>query len=75
MGETLCIDPCLPEELPALRLVILYRGRRVGLDLTRERARISLDGESPATLGVVVQGTRHELAAGDTEIRLNQGQS
>ena len=74
MGETLSLDPCLPEELPALRLAILYRGRRVGLDLTRERVRISLDGDATA-LEVVVQGTRHELAAGDTEIRLNQGQS
>jgi alpha,alpha-trehalase len=75
MGETLSLDPCLPEELPALRLAILYRGRRVGLDLTRERARISLDRDSTGRLVVAVQGTRHELAAGDTEIRLNQGRS
>ncbi len=70
MGETLTLDPCLPEELPGLRLAILYRGRRVALDLTRERAGISLDGESAAPLDVVVQGTRHTLSAGDTEIRL-----
>ena len=75
MGDTLCIDPCLPEELPELRLSILYRGRRVGMDLTRERARISLDGDAAADLEVAVQGTRHELAAGDTEIRLNQRRS
>ena len=70
LGETLCIDPCLPEELPTLRLAIIYRGRRVGLDLTHERARISLDEESTTPLEVVVRGTRHELPTGDSEIRL-----
>ena len=71
MGETLCIDPCLPEELPALRVAIVYRGRRVALDLTRERVRISLDGEAEGSLEVTVQGTKHVLSAGDSEIRLN----
>ncbi len=70
MGETLCIDPCLPEELPALRLAIVYRGRRVELDLTHERARITLDEESTTPLEVLVRGTRHELPAGHSEIRL-----
>ena len=70
MGETLCIDPCLPEELPALRLAIFYRGRRVELDLTHERARITLDEESTTPLEVLVRGTRHELPAGHSEIRL-----
>jgi len=72
LGETLSLDPCLPEELPALRLAILYRGRRVGLDLTRERVRISLDADSMADLEVAVQGAKHELAAGDTEIPLSR---
>ena len=72
MGETLSLDPCLPEELPGLRLAILYRGRRVGLDLTHERARISLEGGTEALLEVSVQGTTHALPAGDTEIRLNR---
>ena len=75
LGETLSLDPCLPEELPSLRLPILYRGRRVELDLTRERVRICLDGDATAHLVVVVQGTLHELAAGDTEIPLNQRRS
>ena len=71
MGETLSLDPCLPDELPGLRLAILYRGRRVGLDLTHERVRVSLDGDSADTLDVVVQGTAHTLRAGDIEIRLD----
>ena len=71
MGETLSLDPCLPDELPGLRLAILYRGRRVGLDLTHERVRVSLDGDSAETLDVVVQGTAHTLRAGETEIRLD----
>jgi len=70
MGETLCIDPCLPEELPALRLAIIYQGRRVELDLTHERARITLDEESTTPLEVLVRGTRHELPTGHSEIRL-----
>lgn len=70
MGETLCIDPCLPEELPALRLAIVYQGRRVELDLTHERARITLDEESTTPLEVLVRGTRHELPTGHSEIRL-----
>ena len=70
MGETLCIDPCMPEELPALRLAIVYQGRRVELDLTHERARITLDEESTTPLEVLVRGTRHELPAGHSEIRL-----
>ena len=63
-GETLSLDPSLPEELPALRLAMVYRGRRVALDLTRERVRISLDGEAEAPLEVVVQGTKHVLLRG-----------
>jgi alpha,alpha-trehalase len=70
-GETLSLDPSLPEELPALRLAMVYRGRRVALDLTRERVRISLDGEAEAPLEVVVQGTKHVLLPGDAEIALN----
>ncbi len=70
LGETLSLDPCLPEELPALRLAIVYRGRRVALDLTRERVRISLDGESETPLEVMVQGIKHTLLKGDKEIRL-----
>ncbi len=70
LGETLSLDPCLPEELPALRLAIVYRGRRVALDLTRERVRISLDGESETPLEVMVQGIKHTLLKGDSEIRL-----
>ena len=70
LGETLSLDPCLPEELPALRLAIVYRGRRVALDLTRERVRISLDGESETPLDVMVQGIKHTLLKGDSEIRL-----
>ena len=69
-GETLSLDPSLPEELPGLRLAIVYRGRRVGLDLTHERARITLDGESTVPLEVLVRGTRHSLGAGDTEFPL-----
>ena len=70
MGETLTLDPCLPEELPGLRATILYRGRRVALDVTRERVRISLDGDAEAPLEMVVQGTKHTLPAGDSRIRL-----
>ena len=70
LGETLCIDPCLPEELPALRLAIVYQGRRVELDLTHERARITLDEESATPLEVLVRGTRHQLPPGQSEIRL-----
>jgi len=70
LGETLSLDPCLPEEIPALRLAILYRGRRVALDLTRERVRILLDGDSTADLEVVVRGAKHSLRGGDTEIPL-----
>ena len=71
MGETLCLDPCLPEELPELRLAILYQGRRVGLDLTHERVRISLQEDCPAPLDVFIQGARHSLGAGESEIPLS----
>ena len=67
MGETLSLDPCLPEELPGLRLGFQYRGRRLALDLTRARARLSLDDESEAPLDVVVQGVRRTLRAGGAE--------
>ena len=69
-GETLSLDPSLPEELPALRLAMVYRGRRVALDLTRESVGISLGGESAVPLDVVVQGIKHTLLAGDSQIRL-----
>ena len=70
MGDTLTLDPCLPEELPGLRLPIVYRGRRMALDLTHESVGISLDGESAVPLDVVVQGIKHTLLAGDSQIRL-----
>lgn len=66
MGETLSLDPCLPHELPGLRLGFQYRGRRLALDLTRARVRISLDEESGAPLDVVVQGVRRTLRPGVT---------
>ena len=66
MGETLSLDPCLPDELPGLRLGFQYRGRRLALDLTRARVRISLDEESGAPLDVVVQGVRRTLRPGVT---------
>ena len=66
MGETLSLDPCLPDELPGLRLGFQYRGRRLALDLTRARVRISLDEESGAPLDVVVRGVRRTLRPGVT---------
>lgn len=72
MGETLSLDPCLPEELPGLRLGFLYRGRRLALDLTRARARVSLDDESEAPLDVVVRGVRRTLHAGSAEFPLGK---
>ena len=72
MGETLSLDPCLPEELPGLRLGFQYKGRRLALDLTRARARISLDEESGAPLDVVVRGVRHTLSAGSAEFPLGK---
>ena len=72
MGETLSLDPCLPDELPGLRLGFLYRGRRLALDLTRARARISLDEESGAPLDVVVRGVRRTLHAGSAEFPLGK---
>lgn len=72
MGETLSLDPCLPEELPGLRLGFQYRGRRLALDLTRTRARVSLDDESGAPLDVVVRGVRHTLSAGSAEFPLGK---
>lgn len=67
MGETLSLDPCLPDELPGLRLGFQYRGRRLALDLTRARVRISLDEESGAPLDVVVRGVRRTLRPGSAE--------
>lgn len=72
MGETLSLDPCLPDELPGLRLGFLYRGRRLALDLTRARVRISLDDESEAPLDVMVQGVRRTLHAGSAEFPLGK---
>lgn len=72
MGETLSLDPCLPEELPGLRLGFQYRGRRLALDLTRARARLSLDDESEAPLDVLVQGVRRTLRAGGAEFPLDR---
>ena len=66
MGETLSLDPCMPDELPGLRLGFQYRGRRLALDLTRDRVRISLDEESGAPLDVVVRGVRRTLRPGVT---------
>jgi alpha,alpha-trehalase len=39
-GDVLWLDPALPEELPALRFLIHYRGHRVDIDITRSRLRV-----------------------------------
>ncbi len=72
MGETLSLDPCLPDELPHLRLTMVFRGRRLKLDLTHERVRIARERDSEADLEVVVQGAPHKLPAGETEVRLDR---
>ncbi len=39
-GDVLWLDPALPEELPALRFLIHYRGHRVDIDIDRDRLQV-----------------------------------
>jgi trehalose/maltose hydrolase-like predicted phosphorylase len=41
-GDVLWLDPALPNELPALRFLIHYRGHRVDIDITRRRLRVGV---------------------------------
>jgi trehalose/maltose hydrolase-like predicted phosphorylase len=41
-GDVLWLDPALPEELPALRFLIHYRGHRVDIDITRHRLQVGV---------------------------------
>lgn len=60
------LSPDMPLRLRRLRLRLEHRGRRLDIELTHERLRVSVDDAGPGAVCVVVQGRGHELAPGAT---------
>ena len=58
-GETLEVDPRLPDAWPALELRVRFRGRRVRVRLERDAVEVEADGPVAATVG----GARPPAAA------------
>ena len=63
--DALCLDPQLPTDVRALRLVLRYRGRTVALRIGHDAVTVKYEGGAPPMLRVGVRGTIHELQRGE----------
>jgi alpha,alpha-trehalose phosphorylase len=66
-GETLSFAPCLPHAITRLNFHLLYRARRVSVEVRRDRARYELTAGDP--LDVVHHGERLTLRPGEPVTR------
>jgi alpha,alpha-trehalase len=66
-GEVLWLNPRLPEPMRRLRLLVHYRGHTLGLDVTRERLRVSAERCAAPVMKVGFRDTVHALAADEVK--------
>ena len=64
--DALWFDPCLPDDLRAVRFALFYRGQRLGVELDRNHLRVHLHpcAANPVRIGFAGEVT--EMAAGET---------
>jgi alpha,alpha-trehalase len=73
-GDTLRLDPAIPEALGSLAFTIRYRGHLVHLEFTTAVARVRVDSDEGAPITVAVRGEQHELVPGELlEVDLTTG--
>ncbi len=63
-GDTLWLNPCLPEEVARLEMVIRYRGHALDLVFTREAVEIYARPSKAAPIRVGLVRELHDIAAG-----------
>jgi alpha,alpha-trehalase len=66
-GDVLWLDPALPDELPALRFLIHYRGHRVDIVIARDRLQVSVLHALASPIRVGFDGDVVELGGGATK--------
>ena len=62
--DLLHLSPCLPEELEGLRLRIRYRGHWLGLDVDRQRMRVTTADGWTGPTKLVVRNAIHDFRPG-----------
>jgi alpha,alpha-trehalase len=66
-GDVLWLDPALPEELPALRFLIHYRGHRVAVDIAHDRLQVDVLAALAPPLRIGFGGEVIELGGGSSK--------
>jgi len=74
-SDTLWLNPCLPDEVTRLEMVIRYRGQGLDLSITQDTIDVHAlpSNAIPITIGVVRE--IHEIAAGERRRFLTDGSS
>jgi trehalose/maltose hydrolase-like predicted phosphorylase len=73
-GDTLRLDPAVPEALGSLAFTIRYRGHLVDLEFTTTVVRVRVDIDEGEPITVVIWGEHHELVPGELlEVDLTAG--
>jgi alpha,alpha-trehalase len=74
-SDALWLNPCLPDEVTRLEMVIRYRGHALDLDITQDTIDVHAlpSNATPITIGVVRE--THEIAAGERRRFLTDGRS
>jgi alpha,alpha-trehalase len=72
-SDALWLNPCLPDELVRLKMVIRYRGHALDLTITQDTIDVHAlpSNATPITIGVVRES--HEIAAGERRSFLTDG--
>jgi len=65
--DMLWIDPCLPPQLSRLAFPVIYRGHRIGLDITKNAVTVTIHISAAKPINVNIRGKRHRLKAGESK--------
>ena len=63
-ADALWLNPCLPEELGRLSLVLVYRGHCLSVDIDQHEVRIGVEGMPTVPATILIQGEPHLLQPG-----------
>jgi trehalose/maltose hydrolase-like predicted phosphorylase len=69
-AEALWLNPCLPDELSRLSMVLVYRGHILYVEIEQNEVRIGVEGMPTAPATILIQGEPHLLVPGS---RIVQG--
>jgi len=70
-GNVLCLNPCLPDPIRALRMEVRYRGHALRLEITHEEIRVDADFSSARPIRIGIHGKVYDLKEGEAlQVRL-----